>query len=96
MRINFIEDQHVSNDKSGEETIALDSKLKELLVNYVGENNKNIKNEEVTVSEIVETMAQEFPEFLLVIAEENWIRGYHQALADVELGETLSKEEARE
>jgi len=35
---------------------------------------------------IVETMADEFPEFLMVIAEENWIRGYHQALEDINLG----------
>ena len=35
---------------------------------------------------IVETMAKEFPEFLMAIAEENWVRGYHQALEDVEIG----------
>ena len=28
-------------------------------------------------------MAKEFPEFLLVVAEENFIRGYEQALTDV-------------
>ena len=31
-------------------------------------------------------MAQEFPEFLMAIAEENWVRGYHQALEDVNTG----------
>ena len=29
---------------------------------------------------------KEFPEFLMAIAEENWVRGYHQALEDVEIG----------
>ena len=38
-------------------------------------------------------MAQEFPEFLMAIAEENWIRGYHQALTDVEMGENLAEEQ---
>ena len=28
-------------------------------------------------------MSKEFPEFLLVVAEENFIRGYEQALTDV-------------
>ena len=32
---------------------------------------------------IIESMAKEFPEFVLALAEENWIRGYQQALSDV-------------
>ena len=43
---------------------------------------------------IVETLSEEFPEFMLAIAEENWIRGYEQALTDVNLGQRIS--EARE
>ena len=38
-------------------------------------------------------MAEEFPDFLLLVAEENWIRGYEQALNDVEEGERLVKEQ---
>ena len=34
---------------------------------------------------IVEVVAKEFPEFLMVVAEENWIRGYKQAFDDMEL-----------
>ena len=37
-------------------------------------------------------MAEEFPEFLMLVAEENWIRGYEQALDDVSEGERLMKE----
>ena len=48
-------------------------------MDYVGSQQEE---EEVTVGMIVETMAIEFPEFLLPIAEENWIRGYKQALED--------------
>jgi hypothetical protein len=28
----------------------------------------------------------------MAVAEENWIRGYHQAMKDVEIGEQLLKE----
>ena len=31
----------------------------------------------------VEVFAAEFPEFLLAVAEENFLRGYEQALTDV-------------
>ena len=60
-----------------------DSKLKDLIVDYVGEKT-NPENDEVTVERVIEVIADEFPEFLLVVAEENWISGYTQALSDVE------------
>ena len=75
--------------------VEIDSPLKEILVNYVGNSNENVKNEEVTVENIVETLAMEFPEFLMVVAEENWIRGYHQALNDVEEGEKIAFEQTK-
>ena len=42
---------------------------------------------------IVDTLADEFPEFMMAIAEENWIRGYQQALTDVSVGEKLHQQE---
>ena len=66
--------------------------IKEILINYVGEK-LNPENGDVTVEHIVEVMADEFPDFLMIIAEENWIRGYEQALNDVEEGERLVKEQ---
>ena len=39
--------------------------------------------EEITVDMAVEVFAAEFPEFLLAVAEENFLRGYEQALVDV-------------
>jgi len=69
-----------------------DSELKNWLVNYVGEKT-NPEDGNITVEHIVDVMSKEFPEFLLVIAEENWVRGYQQALNDVELGEQLAKEQ---
>ena len=67
------------------EAVNADTAMKSWLVNYVGEQH-NPEGDTVTVEMIVETMAKEFPEFLMAIAEENWVRGYHQALEDVEIG----------
>jgi hypothetical protein len=78
--------------QSLKEIVNTDTVMKNWLVNYVGEK-QNPENEEVTVEMIVETMAQEFPEFLLAVAEENWIRGYHQALDDVEVGRRAMEEQ---
>ena len=69
-----------------------DTEIKEWLVDYVG-NKECPEGENVTVDMIVNVLADEFPEFLLAVAEENWIRGYHQALADAEEGEKLLKKE---
>ena len=60
-----------------------ENEMKKWLINYVGEKI-NPENDEVNVEMIIQVMAHEFPEFLLVIAEENFIRGYRQGLADAE------------
>ena len=69
-----------------------ETKLKEWLVNYVGQKHSP-EDEKVTVNMIVETVAEEFPEFLLSIAEENWVRGYQQALDDSEVGRQITEQE---
>ena len=69
-------------NKLKEQKPIVDTELKEWLVNYVG-NKKNPKNEDVTVEMIVETMAEEFPEFLFLVAQENFQLGYEQGLDDV-------------
>tara|TARA_R100001129_G_C5233929_1_gene223411 strand:+ start:193 stop:465 length:273 start_codon:yes stop_codon:yes gene_type:complete len=71
-----------------DEVVDTETEMKNWLVNYVGER-QDPENGEVTVDMIVETMATEFPEFLMAVAEENWIRGYHQALHDVETGRNI-------
>ena len=63
-------------------TVSTNTGLKELVVNYIGERLAG--PEEITVDMAVEVFAAEFPEFLLAVAEENFLRGYEQALADVE------------
>ena len=65
------------------EVIPSDSELKDLIINYVGKT-LNPDSEEITVEQIIEVFAKQFPEFLLTLAEENWINGYTQALKDTE------------
>jgi len=69
-----------------------DSKLKHMLIEYVG-SKKQPDNDEITVDLILEVMSEEFPEFILALAEENYIRGYNQALSDVDVGQKLYQEE---
>jgi hypothetical protein len=71
------------------------SPMKEWLVDYIGDKHEP-EDGSVTVEMIVETMAEEFPEFLLALAEENWIRGYRQAITDVDEGQRLVEEEKAE
>ena len=63
-----------------------DSELKDYLVEYVG---TKLNKEDVTVEMITEVMATEFPEFVLTVAEENFLLGYKQGLNDADkLSET--------
>ena len=68
------------------------NKLKEWLVDYVG-NEHPLESDEVSIEMIIKVMAKEFPEFLLALAEENFIRGYQQAMADIDEGEKLMRKE---
>ena len=69
-----------------------DSDLKNMLVEYVGES-LDPDDQNVTVEMIVDVVAKEFPEFLLAVAEENFMRGYRQALTDVDTGRKAWEEE---
>ena len=67
-----------------------ESDLKQLIVDFVG-NTLNPDSEEITVENIIEVFSKQFPEFLMVVAEENWVSGYTQALNDVEFVEGQKK-----
>ena len=67
------------------ETIEKENPMKEWLVEYVG-NILNPVDGNVTTEMIIHAMSIEFPEFLLALAEENWMCGYAQALHDAEKG----------
>ena len=62
--------------------VMLDGKLKELFVNYFG-NKLNPENDEVTMGMVIDVLAEEFPEVLYTVAEENFLRGYETALEDM-------------
>ena len=82
-----LEDNPTLNEK-----VEKDSELKEWLVDFVGKKTKP-ENGEVTVEMIIEVIADQFPEFLLAVAEENWVRGYRQAFVDIESGHDLVEKE---
>jgi hypothetical protein len=74
------------------EKVESTNSLKEYVIEYVG---KQLRPEDngVTVEMVIDVFARDFPEFLLPIAEENFIRGYKQALIDVDVGMELAKGE---
>ena len=73
--------------------ITPETPMKEWIINYVGSKN-NPEDENVTVEMVIKTMADEFPEILLTIAEENFIRSYIQGLEDKKnVSEDMNKNE---
>jgi len=74
------------------EQIDVTNELKEYVVQYVG-NKTQPEDGNVNVEMVVDVFADDFPEFLMAVAEENWIRGYHQALEDVDVGQKMIKEQ---
>jgi hypothetical protein len=72
------------------ETVEKENELKTWLVNYVGTKHSP-EDGNVTVQMIVDTLAEDFPEFTLAIAGENFLRGYHQALCDLEMNRDENK-----
>ena len=68
--------------------VETDNSLKQMLVEYVGKKFATEEDEgtfDVTVQMITDILANEFPEFVMIMAEENWLRGYEQGLSDAEI-----------
>lgn len=83
----------MSNEKELDfvsERVTTETPMKEWLVNYVGSKLKP-NNGDVTLQMIVDVMADEFPDFVLALAQENWLRGYQQALYDVDYKPSTSE-----
>jgi aminopeptidase C len=78
-----------------DQVVESENELKKMLVNYVGEK-QTPQDDGVTVEMIVDQLAEEFPEFVLAVAEENFVRGYQQALTDVEIGRKAWEEEQQQ
>jgi hypothetical protein len=64
-----------------QKVVTIEGELKETIVNYVGEK-VNPEDGEVTLEMVIGCLAEEFPEILLVVAEENFLRGYEVGLYD--------------
>jgi hypothetical protein len=75
-----------------EKIVEKDNRLKQMFIEYVGEKF-NPENGEVNVEMCVQVLAEEFPDFLLLVAQENFLRGYRQCLLDMEQTEDEQKSE---
>lgn len=87
----------IETDNLAGVVIAAENPLKQMLLEYVGNKfaTEEDKGEfEVTVQMIVETLAHEFPEFVMIMAEENWTRGYQQGIDDASRLYTAAPEDA--
>ncbi len=58
-----------------------DSALKTYIINRVGEKLKP-EGGLINVEMVISVLAEEFPDIVLALAEENFIRGYTQGIAD--------------
>lgn len=90
-----LDSKHFNKNPDLAKLVEPENDLKNMLVEYVGQE-LNPEDQQVTVEMIIEVMAKQFPEFVLALAEENWLRGYEQALDDVDLGKRLVEEEKNE
>ena len=90
MKIEYESEQDSSNPTL-KQKVTEDSELKSFLVTYVG-NKKQPTGDAVTVEMVVDVLTEEFPELVLSLAEENWIRGYHQAFHDIEATAQVTSE----
>ena len=92
MKVTFDDTEHdIEKNEELTNEVQTGSELKDIIVNYVG-TKKNPENDEVTLQLVLDTFSEEFPEFVLPLAEENFIRGYNQALFDVEEGNRAMRE----
>jgi hypothetical protein len=57
--------------------------LMDMLTEYVGNKRSIPDGGEVTYEMIIEELIEEAPSIALLIAQENFIRGYAQAMCDV-------------
>ena len=75
-----------------QKVVDLDNDLKKYIVEYVG-NVASPDDGLITVEMIISILARDIPEVILPLAEENFIRGYKQALTDIEVGKKIYEEQ---
>tara|TARA_R100000808_G_scaffold21159_1_gene45753 strand:- start:353 stop:637 length:285 start_codon:yes stop_codon:yes gene_type:complete len=89
--MTFLDEQQFRN-KDLENPVKEDNDLKEIVVEYVG-GKMDPENGEVTLQMVIDVLADDFPELVFALAEENWLRGYEQGLEDVQTGWLAHQEE---
>ena len=75
--------------------VEVSSELKQWLVDYVGSKFAP-DNGEVNVEMVIHVLADEFPEVIMPLAEENFFRGYQQALEDLQTAAATENAENKE
>ena len=73
--------------------------IKEIILEYISSNNSNNSNTipiDITIEMVIDTLSKEFPELLLPIAEENYIRGYHEAMDNLNQVEEEMRKQKKE
>jgi len=77
-------DDEIKNGILGQ-VVTAPGELRDKVVSYVGEKLQPV-NDEVTLEMVIDVLASEFPEVVLAIAEENFLRGYDRGMNDSEHG----------
>ena len=72
--------------------VEVNSELKTWLVEYTG-NKLMPEDGQITSEMVIHVLADDFPEVIMAVAEENFFRGYEQALADMQQAENSEQEE---
>jgi len=78
-------------EASMQEVVEPTNVLKSLFVGYVG-TKLQPENNEVTIDMCVRVLAEEFPEFLIPVVEQNYLLGYRQCALDLEQYSTEQEE----
>ena len=73
------------------DTVENNNELMDYIINYVGQETQP-ENDEVTIGMVIDVLAEKFPQLVLCLSEEKWVRGYQQALTDVQEGERIFNE----
>jgi len=74
-----------------DKVIEVRNELQEDLVRHAG-SRINQQEDQVTIGQVIGVLASEFPELVITIAEENWIRGYKQGLEDAQIADVMDPE----
>ena len=72
-----------------DKVVEVGNELQEDLVRHV---KSRVNEDQVTLGQVIGILASEFPEIVITIAEENWVRGYKQGLDDAEIADVMDPE----